>query len=165
MSETDVIDPQLVCQNKDVDKLNKNIKDKNQTFPTGYTLDQRFVENEGELTAESPTAETEVVPTAESPNTFIARPILDQRFAENEVVPTDEPPAAKMEVVPTAESPNKRSSCEEREIQINTRNPSEHMANEGDESKFDSLSPSKFNHKHSRGITYSVNPGNERAQS
>ena len=39
------------------------------------------------------------------------------------------------------------------------------MENEGDESKFDSLSPSKINHKHSRGVTYSVDPGNEGAQS
>ena len=39
------------------------------------------------------------------------------------------------------------------------------MAKEGDESKFDSLSPLKINHKHSRGVTYSVNPGNEGAQS
>ena len=99
------------------------------------------MENEGEPTAESPTKETKVVPTAESPNTFIARPILDQRFAENEGVPTDESPDAKMEGVPTAESPNKRTSCEEREIRRNVRNPSGHMANEGDESKFDSLSP------------------------
>ena len=30
---------------------------------------------------------------------------------------------------------------------------------------FDSLSPSKINHKHSRGVTYSVDPGNEGAQS
>ena len=78
------------------------------------TLDQRFVDNEGEPTAESSTAEMEVVPTAESPNTFITRPILDQRFAENEGVPTDESPAAKMEVVPTSESPTKRTSHEER---------------------------------------------------
>ena len=39
------------------------------------------------------------------------------------------------------------------------------MANEEDESKFDSLSPSKFNHKHSRGVTYSVDPGKEGSQS
>ena len=39
------------------------------------------------------------------------------------------------------------------------------MANEGDESKFDSLSPSKLYHKHSRGVTYSVNLGNKGAQS
>ena len=119
------------------------------------------MENEGEPTDESPTAELEVVPTAESPNTFIARPILDQRFVENEGVPTDESPATKMEVVPTDESPNKRTSRDEREIRRNARNPLGHMANEGDESKFESLSPSKFNHKHSRGVTYSVNPGNE----
>ena len=39
------------------------------------------------------------------------------------------------------------------------------MANEGDERKFESLSPSKFNHKHLRGVTYSVYPGNEGVQS
>ena len=39
------------------------------------------------------------------------------------------------------------------------------MANEGDKSKFDSISPSKINHKHSRVVTYSVDPGNEGAQS
>ena len=65
------------------------------------------MENEGEPTAESPTKETEVVPTSGSPNTFIAGPILDQRFSENEGVPTDKSPAAKMEGVLTAESPNK----------------------------------------------------------
>ena len=116
-----------------------NLANNNKTFPTGSALYLRFVENEGEPTAESHTAESEVVSTAESPNTFIARPILDQIFAENEGVPTDESPAAKMEGVPTAESPNKRKSCEERAIRRNARNPSGHMANEGDESKFDSL--------------------------
>ena len=39
------------------------------------------------------------------------------------------------------------------------------MANEGDERKFESLLPSKFNHKNSRGVTYSVDPGNEGSQS
>ena len=123
------------------------------------------MKNEGEPTAESPTAETYVVTPAESPNTFIARPILDQKFAENEGVPTDESPAAKMEVVPTAKSPNKRTYHEERAIRRNARNPSGNMANEGDERKFEYLLPSKFNHKHSRGVTYSVDPGNEGAQS
>ena len=46
MSEGDVIVTQLAYQNKDVDKINKNIKDNNQTFPTRSTLDKRFVENE-----------------------------------------------------------------------------------------------------------------------
>ena len=69
-----------------------------------------------------------------------------------------------MEVVPTAESPTVKTSCEERAILRNARNPSGHMANEGDASEFDSLSPSKLNHKHSRGVTYSVNPGNEGAK-
>ena len=137
----------------------------NKTFSTGSTLEQRFVNNEVEPTTESPTAEMEVVPNTESPNTFIARPILDQIFAENEGVPTDESPAAKMEFVTTDESPNHRTSHEEREIRRNARNPSGHMANEGDERKFDSLSPSKINHKHSRGLTYSVDPGNEGDQS
>ena len=89
MSERDFICTQLVCQNKDVDKLNKNIKDNNKTFPTRSTLDQRFVEIEGEPTAESLTAEMEVVPPAESPNKFIARHILDHIFAEYEGVPID----------------------------------------------------------------------------
>ena len=70
-----------------------------------------------------------------------------------------------MEVVPTAESPTQRTSREERKIRRNARNTSGHIANEGDESKFDSLSPSKINHKHSRGVTYSVDPVNEGAQS
>ena len=39
------------------------------------------------------------------------------------------------------------------------------MANEGDESQMDSLSPSTINIKQSRRVTYSVNPGNEGAQS
>ena len=39
------------------------------------------------------------------------------------------------------------------------------MANEGDESQFNSLSPSKINIKQARGVTYSVDPGNEGAQS
>ena len=65
-----------------------------------------------------------------------------------------------MEGVTTDESPNKRTPREERAIRRNARNPSGHMANEEDESEFDSLSPSKFNHKHSRGVTYSVDPGN-----
>ena len=39
------------------------------------------------------------------------------------------------------------------------------MANKGDESKFESLSPSIFNNKHSRGVTYFVDPVNEGAQS
>ena len=50
MSERDVIGTQLVCQNKDVDKLNKNIKDNNKTFLTRSTLDQILVGNEGEPT-------------------------------------------------------------------------------------------------------------------
>ena len=123
------------------------------------------MENEGETTAEAPTSEMNDVRNAESPNAFIARPILDQIFAENEGVPTDESPAAKMEVVPTAELPTQRTSCEKRAIHRNVRNPSGHMSNEGDESKFDSLSPSKINHINSRGVTYSVNPVNEGAQS
>ena len=90
---------------------------------------------------------------------------MDQRFAENGGVPTDESPAVKMEGVLTAESPNKQTSREEREIRRNTRNPSGHMANEGDENKFDSISPSKFNHKYSIGETYSVDTVNEGAQS
>ena len=98
------------------------------------------MENEGVPTAESPTAEMEVVPTAESPNTFIARPILDQRFAENEGVLTAGSPTAKMEVVPTAESPTQRTSREKQAIRRNARNQSGHMANEGDESQFNSLS-------------------------
>ena len=66
-----------------------------------------------------------------------------------------------MEFVLTAESPNKRTSRKERSVRRNARNPSRHMANEGDERKFDSLSLSKFIHKHSREVTYSIDPGNE----
>ena len=69
-----------------------------------------------------------------------------------------------MEVVPTAESPNKRTSREGQAIHRNARNLSGHIANEGDESKFESLPPSKLNHKHSRGVTYSIDPGNDGAQ-
>ena len=119
----------------------------NKKFPTGSTLDQRFVENEGVPTAESPTAEIEVVPTAESPNTFIARPILDQRFAENEGVLTAGSPTAKMEVVPTAESPTPRTYRDERAIHRNAKNPSGKIENEGDERKVNSLSPSTINIK------------------
>ena len=90
---------------------------------------------------------------------------MDQIFAENEGVPTAESPTSNMEVVPNAESTAQRTSSDERAIRRNAKNPSEHMANEGDESKFDSLSPSKFNHKHSRGVTYSVDPENEGSQS
>ena len=39
------------------------------------------------------------------------------------------------------------------------------MVNDRDERKFDSLSPSKINYKHSRGVTYSFDPGNEGSQS
>ena len=39
------------------------------------------------------------------------------------------------------------------------------MANEGYESQFNSLSPSKINIKQAIGVTYSVDPGNEGAQS
>ena len=52
----------------------------NQTFPTRSTLDQRFAENEGVPTAESPTAKMEVEQKAESPNnnqTFPTRSTLD----------------------------------------------------------------------------------------
>ena len=104
----------------------------NKKFPIRSTLDQRFVENEGVPTAESPTAEMEVVPTAESPNTFLARPILDQIFAEKERVKT-------------AESPTPRTSREERTIRRNAKNPSGNMANEGDESQVNSLSPLTIN--------------------
>ena len=82
----------------------------------------------------------EVVLTAESPNTYLARPILDQRFSENEGVPTAESPTTKMEVLPTAESPTSQTSRDEREICRNAKNPSGHMANEGDESQVNSLS-------------------------
>ena len=123
------------------------------------------MENEGVTTDESPTAEMEVVPTAESPNTFLARPILDQRFAENEGVLTAESPTSKIEVVSTAESPTQRTSREKQAIRRNARNQSGHMANEGDESQFNSLSPSTINLKQDRRVTYSVNLGHEGAQS
>ena len=56
----------------------------------------------------------EVVPTAGSPNTFLARLILDQRFAENDGVPTAESPTTKKEVVLTAESPTQRTTLDKR---------------------------------------------------
>ena len=65
---------------------------------------------------------------------------MDQRFAENEGVMTTESATDKTEVVSTAESPNQRSSRDEREIRRNVRNPTGHMANEGDEIKFNSIS-------------------------
>ena len=89
---------------------------------------------------------------------------MEQGVARNEGVPTAELPTT-LEVVPTAESPTPRTSRDEREIRNNARNPSGNMVNEGDESKFDSISPSKFIHEHSRGVNYSVNPVNEGAQS
>ena len=89
----------------------------NKIFPTRSTLDQRFVENEGLPTAESPTANMEVVPAAESPNTFLARPILDKRFAENERVPT-------------AESPTPQRYRDEQAIRKNAKNQSGHIENE-----------------------------------
>ena len=70
-----------------------------------------------------------------------------------------------MEVVLTAESHTQQTSRDEQAIRRNARNPSGHMANEGDKSKFDSLSPSKINHKHSKGVTYSIDPVNEGSQS
>ena len=39
------------------------------------------------------------------------------------------------------------------------------MENEGDESQFDSLSPSTINFKQARRVTYSVDPGHEGSQS
>ena len=84
---------------------------------------------------------------------------------ENEGVPTVESPTANMEVVPTAESPTPRTSCNERAIHRNARKPSGYMANEGDESQFNSLSPSKINIKQAIGVTYSVDPGNEGSHS
>ena len=120
----------------------------NQTFPTGSTLDQRFAENEGERTAESHAAKMEVEQIAESPDnhqTFPTRPIFDQRFVVNEGVPTAESHAAKMEVVPTAESPTPQTSRDERVIRRNAKNPSGHIANEGDEIQVNSLSPSPIN--------------------
>ena len=131
----------------------------NKKISTRSTLDQRFAENEGERTAESHTAKMEVEQTAESPNnnqTFPKRPILDQRFVENEEVPTAESPTDKMEVVRTDESPTPKTSRDEWAIHRNSNNPSGHMENEGDESQFNSLSPSKNNIKQARRVTYSV---------
>ena len=59
------------------------------------------MENEGERTAEAPTAKMEVEQTDELTNnheTFPTRSTLDQRFAENKGVPTAESPTAKIEV-------------------------------------------------------------------
>ena len=73
----------------------------------------------------------EVVTTAESPTLRQSR---DERaiLKNNKGVPTDESPTAKMKVVPTAESPTQKTSHDKREISRNARNPSGHMANEGD---------------------------------
>ena len=53
-------------------------------------------------------------------------------------------------------------------MSINSRNllvASGHMANEGDESQVNSLSPSNINIQKSRRVNFSVDPGNEGAQS
>ena len=100
-----------------------------------------------------PTA-LEVGPTAESPVT-------------NDDIPTNEPPT-EVVGVPTAESPTQRKSRNKRAIRRNSRNllvASGHMANKGDESQVNSILPSNINIQNSRRITFSVDPGNEEAQS
>ena len=127
-------------------------------------MDKIFAGNEGVTTDESPTANMKVEQISKSPNknqTFPTRPLLDQIFVESEGVLTTESPTAKMEVVLTAESPTLQTSCDKRAICRNTRNPSGHMVNEGDEIQFNSLSPLKINIKQTRRVTYSVDPGNE----
>ena len=113
-------------------------------------MEQGVAVNEGVPTAESPTA-LEVVPTAELP-------------VANEDVLTDKSPT-EVVVEPTAESPTPRKSRNKRAICRNVRNPSGHMKNEGDESQVNSLSPSNKNIQKSRRVTFSVDPGNEGAQS
>ena len=64
------------------------------------------MEYEGEPTAESPTAESKVVPPAESIQHIYRKAYFGPNLAENEGVTTDESHAAKMEVVLSAKSPN-----------------------------------------------------------
>ena len=70
-----------------------------------------------------------------------------------------------MEVFLSAESPTQRTYREKWTIHRNARNPSGHMANEGDDIQVNSLSPSNINIQNSRRVTLSVNPGNEGSQS
>ena len=134
-------------------KGNLSNTNNNQTFTISPTLEQGVAVNEGVLTAESPTA-LEVVPSAESPVT-------------NEDVPDDEPPI-EVVGVPTDESLTPKKSRNERAIRRNVRNllvASGHMENEGYESQVNSLSPSNIDIQNSRGVTFSVDPGNEGTQS
>ena len=133
-------------------------------------MEQGVAGNEGVPTAESPTAlevvptaespvTNEVVPTSESPNALEVAPTAESPIT-NKDIPTDESP---IEVVgePTAESPTLQKSRDEREIRRNSRNvlvASVNMANDGDESQVNSLSPSNINIQKSRGVTFSVDP-------
>ena len=130
--------------------------DNNKTFPIRLTLEQGVAVNEGVPTDESPTA-LEVVPTAKSPVTNEGVP-TDESPPELKVLPTAEFPIinediqtneSPTEVVgePTAESPNPQKSRDKREIRRNYRNlivALGHIANEGDESQVNSLSPSNI---------------------
>ena len=125
----------------------------NQTFPNRPTLEQSFALNEEVPTAKSPTA-MEIVPNAESP-------------VRNEDIPTDES-LTEVVGVPTAKSPTLRKFCDERAIHRNARNllvTSVNMANEGDESQVNSLSPSNIDIQTSIRVTFSIDPGNEGSQS
>ena len=125
----------------------------NQVFPIRPTLEQGVKVNEGVPTSESPTA-LEVVSTAELPVT-------------NEDVQTDETPTEVVGVT-TTESPTPQKSRNEREICRNARNlllTSGHMANEGDESQVNSISPSNINIQNYGRVTFSVDPRNEGAHS
>ena len=109
-------------------------------------MEQGVAVNEGVPTSESPTA-LEVVPTAES-------------LVTNEGVPAEESPTEVVGLL-TAESPTLQKSRDEREIRRDSRNllvASVNMANDGDESQVNSLSPSNINIQKSRGVTFSVDP-------
>ena len=125
----------------------------NQTFPNRPTLEQGVAVNKGVPTAELPTA-LDVVPNAELSVT-------------SKYVPTDESPT-EVVVVPTTESPTPQKSCDEQAIRRKSRKllvASVHMANEGDESQVNSLSPSNINIQNSGRVTFSVDPVNEGSQS
>ena len=92
---------------------------------------------------------------------------MEQGIAVNEGVPTAESPT-ELVGVPNTESATPQKFHDKRSIHRNARNPlvaSGNMENEGDESQVNSLSPSNIDIQNSRRVTFSVDPGNEGAQS